>query len=113
MSSPEQRRSSCSHVMALFDLHTKCARCHEKGIGDDDCVVKKPCSICEGFTEDRKSQLATPKYRVHNKSGQKKIDSPTHVAASSVTVLGKVKSKGESSSDRGEIPSKKPKMTSH
>ena len=61
----------------------------------------------------QKTQLATPKYRVRKKSGQKKIDSPTHVAASEVTVLGKVESKGESSSDRGETPSKKAKKTSH
>ena len=37
MSSPGQRRGSCGQVMALFDLHTKCARCREKGIGGDDC----------------------------------------------------------------------------
>ena len=113
MSSHGQRRGSCGHVMALFDLHTKCARCREKGIGGDDCVAKKPCSICEGFTEDQKTQLATPKYRVRKESGQKKIDSPTLVAPSVVTVLGKVESKGESSSDRGETPSKKAKKTSH
>ena len=99
--------------MALFDMHTKCARCREKGIGGDDCVLKKPCSICEGFTEDQKAQLATPKYRACKKSGQKKSDSPTHVAASDVTVLGKVERKGEGSSDRGETPSKKAKKTSH
>ena len=63
MSSPGQRRGSCGHVMALFDLHTKCACCREKGIGGDDCVLKKPCSICEKLTEDQKAQLATPKYK--------------------------------------------------
>ena len=109
MSSPGQRRGSCGHVMALFDLHTKC----EKGIGGDDCVLKKPCSICEKFTEDQKAQLATPKYKVCKESGQKKSDSPAHVAASDVTVLGKVERKGEGSSDRGETPPKKVKKTSH
>ena len=113
MSSPGQRRGSCGHVMALFDMHTKCARCREKGIGGDDCVLKKPCSICEKFTEDQKAQLATPKYRVRKESGQKKSDSPAHVAASDVTVLGKVERKGEGSSDRGETPPKKVKKTSH
>ena len=52
MSSPGQRRGTCGHVMALFYMHTKCARYREKGIGGDDCVLKKPCSICEKFTED-------------------------------------------------------------
>ena len=99
--------------MALFDLHTNCARCREKWIGSDDCVVKKPCSVCDGFTEDQEAQLATPKYKVRKESGQKKTDSPTHVAASDVTVLGKVESKGETSSDREETPSKKAKNTSH
>ena len=113
MSSPGQRRGACGHVMALFDLHTKCARCREKGIGSDDCVLKKPCSICENLTEDQKAQLATPKYKVRKESGQKKSDSPAHVAASEVTVLGKVKRKGEGSSDRGETPPKKVKKTSH
>ena len=113
VSSPGQRRGSCGHVMALFDLHTKCARCREKGIGGDDCVLKKPCSICEKLTEDQKAHLATPKYRVRKESGQKKGDSPAHVAASDVTVLGKVERKGEGSSDRGETPPKKVKKTSH
>ena len=113
MSSPGQRRGSCGHVMALFDLHTKCARCREKGIGGDDCVAKKPCSICDSFTEAQKTQLATPKYRERKESGQKKNPSPTHVAASDVTVLGRVENKGESPSDRGESTPKKQKKSSH
>ena len=113
MSSPGQRRGSCGHVMALFDMHTKCARCREKGIGGDDCVAKKPCSICDSFTEAQKTQLATPKYRERKESGQKKNPSPTHVAASDVTVLGRVENKGESSSDRGESTPKKQKKSSH
>ena len=57
--------------------------------------------------------MATPKYRVRKECGQKKSDSPTQVATSEVTVLGKVERKGEGSSDRGETPSKKSKKTSH
>ena len=113
MSSPGQRRGSCGHVMALFDLHTKCAHCREKGIGGDDCVAKKPCSICDSFTEAQKTQLATPKYRERKESGQKKNPSPTHVAASDVTVLGRVENKGDSPSDRGESTPKKQKKSSH
>ena len=113
MASPGQRRGSCGHVMALFDLHTKCACCREKGIGGDDCVAKKPCSICDSFTEAQKTQLATPKYRERKESGQKKNPSPTHIAASEVTILGRVENKGESSSDRGEPTPKKQKKSSH
>ena len=29
--------------MALFNSHTKCARCREKGVGDDPCVKKLEC----------------------------------------------------------------------
>ena len=46
-----QRRGSCGHAMVNFDLHDKCARCRDKSIGEDDCVMKKQCSICEGFSD--------------------------------------------------------------
>ena len=38
MLSHGQRRGSCGHVMAVFDGHLKCARCRDKGVGDDPCV---------------------------------------------------------------------------
>ena len=38
MASPGQRRGKCGHAMALFDTHTHCARCREKGKGQDFCV---------------------------------------------------------------------------
>ena len=102
----------CGHAMAIFDSHIKCACCREKGVGSDACVEKKPCSICDGFSEEPKLQLSTPKYRVR-KELQKKTDSSSHVNPSEVTVLGKVESRGDTSSDRGETPSKKSKKTSH
>ena len=40
-----QRRGLCGHIMASFDLHKRCARCRDKGIGDDDCVAKRSCVI--------------------------------------------------------------------
>ena len=43
MASPGQRRGTCGHAMALFDSHTKCARCRDKGLGQDACVEKKDC----------------------------------------------------------------------
>ena len=63
MSSPGQRRGSCGHAMAGFDTHSKCARCRDKGLGDDPCVQKKECVICKGFTPEQVLQLATPAYR--------------------------------------------------
>ena len=44
-----QRWGSCGHVMASFDMHDKCARCRDKLIGEDKCVLKKPCAVCDGF----------------------------------------------------------------
>ena len=59
-----QRGGSCGHVMASFDLHDKCARCRDKLIGEDNCVVDKPCKICDGFSDARKEMLATPSYKI-------------------------------------------------
>ena len=109
---PWTEEGSCGHIMALFDAHAKCARCREKGIGQDPCVEKKPCQICDNLSEDQKKQLATPTYRAR-KELQKKISSPSQaVNTADVTVLGKVESRGETS-DRGETPSKKAKKSSH
>ena len=94
MASPGQRRGSCGHAMALFDSHTKCAR-REEGIGKDACVEKRPCSICDSFSEEQKRQLATQTYRVH-KELQKRTSSPSQVVdPADVTVLGEVESKGD------------------
>ena len=78
MASPGQRRGSCGHAMALFDSHTKYARCREKGIGKDACCEKKSCTICDSFSEEQRRQLATPTYRVR-KELQKKTGSPSQV----------------------------------
>ena len=76
MASPGQKKGSCGHIMALFDAHSKCTRCRDKGIGQDPCVEKKPCQICDNLSEDQKKQLATPTYRTR-KELQKKISSPS------------------------------------
>ena len=49
--------------MAGFDSHSKCARCRDKGLGDNPCVQKKECAICRGFTPEQTLQLSTPTYR--------------------------------------------------
>ena len=72
MSSPGQKRRTCGHVMASFDGHFKCARCRDKGVGEDACVLKKDCTVCKGFTPEHILQLATPTYR-ERKSKEKKL----------------------------------------
>ena len=98
--------------MALFDSHTKCARCREKGIGKDPSVEKKPCEIYDGFMPEQKQQLATPTYRAR-KEHQKRTSSPSLLEPSSVTVLEQVESGKGESSDRGESTPSKKKKTSH
>ena len=96
MSSPGQKRGSCGHVMALFDNHKKCACCHDKGVGDDQCVKKLDCQICKAFTSAQIQQLATPTYKARKeRSEQKKTEgnastTPTLVDPSEVTMLGRV-----------------------
>ena len=53
MSSPGQKRGTCGHVMAVFDGHLKCARCRDKGVGEDNYVLKKDCPICQAFTPEQ------------------------------------------------------------
>ena len=47
------------HVTKLwhFLMPTPNAR-REKGIGQDPCVEKKQCQICDNFSEDQEKQLA-------------------------------------------------------
>ena len=69
------------------------ARCRDKGIGEEYCILKKDCSICKGFTPEQIHQLSTPTYR-ERKSKEKKLVSsspaPTLVDPSHMSVLGKV-----------------------
>ena len=82
--------------MALFDNHQKCARCRDKGVGDDPCVKKLDCQICKSFTPAQIHQLATPTYKERKeRSEQKRAEgnastTPTLVDPSEVTLLGRV-----------------------
>ena len=80
--------------MAGFDTHSKCARCRDKGLGDDPCVLKKECVICKGFTPEQSHQLATPTYRDRkdkkSTSNATTSSTPTLVDPAHVSVLGKV-----------------------
>ena len=94
MSSPGHRRGSCGHAMAGFDTHSKCARCRDKGLGNDPCVQKKECVICKGFTPDQVLQLATPAYRDRKDKKATSTTStnstPTLVDPAHVSVLARV-----------------------
>ena len=83
-----QRRGVCGHIMASFDLHKRCARCREKGLGDDDCVAKKSCFICDGLTDSQKDMLATPTYK--NRKDKK---AGVLVSPEQVTVIASVEDK--------------------
>ena len=77
--------------MAGFDSHSKCARCRDKGLGDDPCVQKKECAICRGFTPEQTLQLSTPTYRDRkDKKATASSSAPTFMDPAHVSVLGKV-----------------------
>ena len=63
MSSPGQKRGTCGHIMALFDGHFKSARCRDKGVGDDPCVLENDYHICKAFTPEQLQQVATYRTR--------------------------------------------------
>ena len=88
MSSPGQRLGSCGHAMAGFDSHSKCARCRDKGLGDDPCILKKECLICKRFTPEQVLQLATPTYK--DRKEKTTSSTATLVDPAHVSVLGKV-----------------------
>ena len=65
--------------MANFDLHDKCARCRETSIGEDACVLKKSCLICDGFTDTQRDMLATPTYKIRKDKKAGLLVSPKDV----------------------------------
>ena len=76
MSSTGRKRGTCCHVMTLFDDHLMCARCRDKGVGDDPCRFKKVCPICRAFTPEQIQQLSTPTYRTRKEKEQKGVSAP-------------------------------------
>ena len=85
MASPGQRRGSCGHVMAGFDLHKKCARCRDKKVGDDPCVKGQDCDLCDKLSDSQKGMLATPQYQIRKDKKAGILISP-----GKVTVVGPV-----------------------
>ena len=93
-----QRRGSCGHAMANFDLHDKCARCRDKSIGEDDYVMKKQCSICEGFSDSQHEMFSTPTYRIRKDKKAGLLVSPKDV-----TVLSSIDGEPTFQSPSGAI----------
>ena len=87
MASPGQRKGACGHIMASFDKHSRCARCRDKGQGEDLCIKKLPCEYCELLTPEQVFQLATPRYKFRK---EKQMTKETIVDPSSVTVIAQV-----------------------
>ena len=87
MASPGQRKGACGHIIASLDKHSHCARCRDKGLGDDPCIRKLPCEYCKLLTPKQAIQLATPTYKLR-KEKQKSKD--LLVDPASVTVLSQV-----------------------
>ena len=80
MDSPGQRRGSCGHKMAGFDMHEKCARCRDKGLGKDPCIVGGAiCKICDNFTAIQREMLATPQYQIRKDKKAGLLVSPRDV----------------------------------
>ena len=101
MSSPSQRRGGCGHMMAGFDQHSVCARCHDRKKGSDPCVETSPaaCMHCDSLFAEQKEQLSTPSYKLKKEKRDAKsstpakdIDtlSPTLVDPALVSVVGVV-----------------------
>ena len=87
MSSPGQRKGACGHIMANFDKHLRCARCRDKGHGEDPCIKNLQCEFCDLLTPEQIVQLSTPTYKLR-KEKQKGKD--VLIDPNAVTVISHV-----------------------
>ena len=109
--------------MAVFDNHKKCARCRDKGVGDDPCVKKQECKICQGLTPALLKQLSTPTYQSRKERELKSSSdspasvTPTLVDPANASVLGRVHKESDGSSPASKKkradPSPTPKASSN
>ena len=121
MSSPGQKRGSCGHAMASFDGHSFCARCHDKGKGEEPCISNKDttnCKFCNSLTPEQRMQLATPSYKIKKEKSESKradsnpADDSSLVDPATISVIGAVgdSCSAEASSAPTEKKSKKDKI---
>ena len=100
MSSPGQKRGSCGHAMAIFDGHTLCAHCREKGKVTEPCITDKDtvdCKFCNSLTPEQWAQISTPSYKLKKEKREAKHqDNPptsedySLVDPTTVSVIGAV-----------------------
>ena len=66
-------------MMAGFDLHSVCARCHDKKKGKDPCVEKpdSDCQHCKVLTPEQLVQLSTPSYKLKKGKRDKSDTTPS------------------------------------
>ena len=85
--SSSQGRGGCGHMMAGFDMHSVCARCHDKKKGKDPCVEKSDsdCQLCKLLTPEQLAQLSTPSYKLKEK--RDKSSTPSKDPSSSSVTL--------------------------
>ena len=91
MSLPGQRKGSCGHIMASFDKHSRCARCRDKGHGEDPCVKHLACEFCDLLTPEQLLQLSTPTYKIRK---EKQKSKEVLVDPSTVTVVSQADQEG-------------------
>ena len=114
MASPGQKQGLCGHMMAGFDSHTYCARCRDKGKGDDPSIKQQDCQHCNVLTVDQKACLSTPTYQKKQqkhelKAIQEEWSTPL-VDPALVTILGVAKDRqGLNSEEASGTPSAKAK----
>ena len=75
-------------MMAGFDLHSVCARCHDKKKGKEPCVGKpdSECQHCKVLTPEQLAQLSTPSYKLKKEKRDKSDTTPSKNPSSSVTL---------------------------
>ena len=78
-----QRRGSCGHIMASFDLHEKCARCREKVLGMMTVLGISPVPFATTLWKFKRKCWPPPRIEYVKKTG-------ILVSPEDVTVLASV-----------------------
>ena len=77
--------------MASFDKHSRCARCRDKGHGEDPCVKNLACKFCDILTPEQLLQLSSPIYKIRK---EKQKSKEVLVDPSTVTVVSQAEQEG-------------------
>ena len=85
--------------MASFDGHSFCARCRDKGKGEEPCISNKEtvdCKFCNSVHPEQHMQLATPSYKIKKEKREAKradsnpADDSSLVDPATVSIIGAV-----------------------